>query len=106
MKIANLSALREFIQVPDATATVSVRIIFCIPGHFVNKVTEVQHKIESFILRLCVILKDHPAVSVQGTFIWALATYKSESNRCIRILAGCSDSTTDPAGEAMLINKA
>src|SRR3977135_3448350 len=104
MKIANLSTLRELIQISDATSTVSVRIIFCIPGDFVNKISQVQHKIKSLLPGTCLIFKDHASVSVQGTFVRALATYKGKTNGCIRIVAGCCHSTTDPAGETMVIN--
>src|SRR5690349_21218969 len=105
MKIANLSTLRELIQISDATATVSVRIIFCIPCDFVNKIAEMQHKIKSLLFGTCLIFKDHFAIRIQGGFVRALATHKRKTNRCVRILAGRCYSTTDPTGETMLINE-
>src|SRR4051812_35756777 len=103
MKITNLSTLRELIQISDSTAAVSVRIIFRIPGDFVNKITEMQHKIKSLILWTCFIFKNHSPVSIHCSFVRTLARYKGETYGCIRIVSWCSDGTTDPACETMLI---
>ena len=54
---------------------------------------------------MCLVFEDHPSVSIQGTFVRALATYKRKTNRYIRIVTGGCYSATHPAGETMLINE-
>src|SRR5664279_2694153 len=103
MKIAHLPALRELIQISYATATVSVWIIFCIPGDFVNKIAQVQHKRKLLMPGTGLIFKDHSPVGIQGGFVRTLATHKGKTNRCVRIVAGCSHCTANSAGETMLI---
>src|SRR5579864_9339990 len=80
MEFAGLAAIGNPADVIDR-AVIPRRLLVGILDDLINEITEVKNETELIGGDRTLILKDHPAISVELAFIHALATDKGEIDR-------------------------
>src|ERR1043166_1073036 len=105
METAGFATIRNPADFVDR-AVVARRRLLGIFDHLINEIPQVENETELIGWRRALILKDHPAIAVELTFINALATDKGEIDRPWIVRERRGDRPADAATVPLSIGEA
>jgi hypothetical protein len=102
VEIAGLSRVGNSANLVDGPV-VACRSFFRILNDLVDEVAEVQHKPEMILRASAFVFEDHPAITIELSFVDALATNKGEVHGPSVLRRG--DSPADPAAKSVFVGE-